>query len=317
MEIAKKDLRIIALQRFAIAITVLTIAGHLFLGFEQSFIQPIAALITTYSLELIIEFIQSKLSKRKPKYSGGIKNLINFLLPAHITALAVALLIYSNERVGPIIFAAAVAILSKVIFQVSIKEVQKHFFNPSNFGITVALLLFPWVGIAPPYHFTENVSGALDWIIPAIIITSGSFLNIKLTKKLPLILGWLTAFALQAILRHVIFDTSLISALSPMTGLAFLLYTFYMITDPATTPIKKSHQLAFGVSVAFVYGMLMSLHIVFGLFFSLTLVCLIRGTYLFAADLSKKFIKDKILFAPSLIPAKEKIVSDEIANTKA
>jgi hypothetical protein len=78
-----------------------------------------------------------------------------------------------------------------------------------------------------------------------------------------------------------------------MTGIAFLLFTFYMISDPATTPFKFKNQLFFGFSVAFIYGILMSFHIVFGLFFSLLIVCSIRGLYFYLNSIvSKKEIKN-------------------------
>jgi hypothetical protein len=63
----------------------------------------------------------------------------------------------------------------------------------------------------------------------------------------------------------------------PMTGVAFILYTFYMITDPATTPGSTRNQIAFGAGVAFVYGVLLVSHVVFGLFFALSIVCALRG----------------------------------------
>jgi Na+-translocating ferredoxin:NAD+ oxidoreductase RnfD subunit len=139
------------------------------------------------------------------------------------------------------------------------------------------LVLFPWIGIAPPYHFSEGLVGAGDWILPGIIICSGTFLNARFTKRLPLIATWLSCFALQALLRHWIFGTRLESALLPMTGVAFILYTFYMVTDPATTPSGTRAQIAFGAAVAFTYGLLMVSHIVFGLFFALSIVCAGRG----------------------------------------
>jgi hypothetical protein len=55
-----------------------------------------------------------------------------------------------------------------------------------------------------------------------------------------------------------------------------------MVTDPATTPMGKRSQIAFGASVAIVYGLLMTGHIVFGLFFALTIVCTVRGLGLYA-----------------------------------
>jgi hypothetical protein len=40
------------------------------------------------------------------------------------------------------------------------------------------------------------------------------------------------------------------------------------------------NQIVFGFSVAAVYGALMASHIVFGLFFSLAIVCSVRGAWL-------------------------------------
>jgi hypothetical protein len=50
-----------------------------------------------------------------------------------------------------------------------------------------------------------------------------------------------------------------------------------MIPDPATTPLKWWRQILFAASVAAVYALLLSTHIVFGLFLSLGIVCAVRG----------------------------------------
>jgi len=269
--------RLAGLRRFAFAITVLNLLGHTVLGFEQSWAQPLVALATTYGLELVLEMVGAKAGRRRPRYAGGAKGLFDFLLSAHITGLAVSMLIYANERLWPICFAAAVAIGSKAVFRVAHGETSRHFFNPSNLGISVTLILFPWIGLAPPYHFTENVVGAWDWLLPAVIVASGTFINARFTKRLPLIAGWLLGFVLQAVVRSVLQGTPVAAAWMPVTGLAFLLYTFYMITDPATTPSDPRAQVIFGASVAAAYGVLVAVHVVFGLFFALAWVCLLRG----------------------------------------
>lgn len=281
--------RLAGLRRFAIAITFLNILGHTVLGFEQSWAQPLVALATGYSVELLLESVDAWVNGFKPRYLGSVGQFIDFLLSAHITSLAIAMLLYANERLFPIAFAVAVAIGSKAIFRLKVGEKSRHFLNPSNFGISVTLLLFPWIGIAPPYQFTENLSGWADWILPVIIICSGTFLNARFTRKLPLLAGWLGAFVLQAILRSAIFHNPLIPALLPMTGVAFLLFTFYMVSDPGTTPLKPRDQVIFGASVGFAYGILMMFHIVFGLFFGLTLVCCLRGFILAIEPLKAKF----------------------------
>ncbi|WP_340064941.1 hypothetical protein [Ascidiimonas aurantiaca] len=284
----KTDKRIPALIRFAAAITVLNIAGHLYLGFEQSYAHAVVALLAGYSIELLIETIRAAIDKRKPAFTGGVLSFIYFLLPAHITSLAVSMLIFTNVGLMPVVFGVAVALLSKVILRVNMNGKSRHFLNPSNTGIAISFLVFPWVGSAPPYQFTESVVGIGDWILVIVFVTLGTFLNAKYTKKMPLILAWLIGFFVQAVIRTNMYDTATIAALGPMTGVAFLLFTFYMVSDPSTTPFKARNQVLFGLSVAFAYGALMALHVVFGLFFALAAVCTVRGVYFWVQNLLKK-----------------------------
>lgn len=273
--------RLAGLRRFAIAISLLTILGHAVLGFEAAYAYPLVSLATGYSVELLLEVVEAKCQKRRPAFLGSIKSFVDFLLPAHITSLAIAMLLYSNANLWPIMLATTVAIGSKAIFRVKIKHKVRHFLNPSNFGISVVLLLFPWVGITAPYQFTENLSGAGDWLLPAAIVTTGTFLNHRFTNRLPLIGTWLLAFMLQAAVRSYWFDTPLLPALLPMTGVAYVLFTFYMVTDPGTTPTSLEGQIMFGGAVGLLYGVMMAYHVSFGLFFALTLVCALRGTWLY------------------------------------
>jgi hypothetical protein len=269
--------RLPALRRFAVAITILNVLGHFVLGFEQSWAQPLVALAAAYCVELILETVGAWAERRPAQFQGGGCAILDFLLPAHITALAVSMLLYANDRLWPIAFAAALGVASKTLIRIPVGRGVRHCLNPSNTGIAFTLLLFPWIGIAPPYQFTENLSGVGDWLLPTIIIVSGTFLNTRFTGRIPLILGWLGGFLLQAALRSQLQGTPFVAAILPVTGMAFLLFTFYMVTDPATTPSPPLRQLAFGGSVAAVYGLLMLMHVVFGLFFSLLVVCSMRG----------------------------------------
>jgi Na+-translocating ferredoxin:NAD+ oxidoreductase RnfD subunit len=297
-------LRIGGLRRFAIAITVLNILGHLFFGFEQSYAQPLVALATAYGMELLLEVVSAKTQKRPYKFSGGVFKFIDFMLPAHISALAVSMLLYTNETLLPVAFATAAAIGSKAIFRAQVGEKSmRHFYNPSNFGITVTLLLFTWVGIAPPYQFTENLDRIGDWVLPAFIVVSGTMLNALFTKRLPLIGAWLIGFAAQAVIRNLFFESTLAAAFLPMTGVAFILYTYYMVTDPATTPNSRKGQIIFGLANAGIYGLLMVSHIVFGLFFALTITCTIRGlVLLFKAALARQAQENRVAEVSS-VPA--------------
>jgi hypothetical protein len=266
-----------ALRRFAMSITALTVVGLFVLGFEQAYATPVVAVLAAYLTELTLETIEARTRQRPARYQGGPVNLIDFLLPAHITGLACAMLLYANSATTPVIFAAVTAIASKYVIRVTLKGRARHVLNPSNTGIVLTLILFGWVGIAPPYQFTEWVSGPVDWIIPGAILVAGTMLNAQLTKKMPLIIGWVTVFALQAVVRTSIEHTSTTTALLVMTGTAFVLFTNYMITDPGSTPVRPWRQFAFGASTGVTYGLLVYFHVVFGLFFALFIVSSLRA----------------------------------------
>ena len=64
--------RLAALRRFAVAITLLNVLGHFVLGFEQSWAQPLVALATAYSVELILEGVGAWAEQRSPQFLGGL-----------------------------------------------------------------------------------------------------------------------------------------------------------------------------------------------------------------------------------------------------
>jgi hypothetical protein len=274
-----KDVHYIALRNFAISISIFNTFGYTLLGFEQAWIFPIIAVLVAYTTELTLATIQGWAQRQTPRYRGrGVRGVYEFLLPAHITALAVNMLIYTNDNIGPVIFGVMVGVSGKYILQAPIAGRMRHYMNPSNFGISVTLLVFSqWVAVAQPYEFTENANTYFRIMIALIIATAGTVLNTALTKRTALIVGWLGGFAIQAFLRHWIWNVSLFSALGVMTGVPFVLFSNYMISDPGTTPSKGRAQFMFGGSVAFTYGILMELNIVYTLFFATAIVCAARG----------------------------------------
>jgi hypothetical protein len=69
-----------------------------------------------------------------------------------------------------------------------------------------------------------------------------------------------------------------------------MVFTLYMIPDPATTPVKRLRQALFGIAIAAVYGGLLVAHVVYGLVIALAVVCALRcvGLYVSAA---RQFIR--------------------------
>jgi len=280
---------ITALRRFAISISVFNILGYTVFGFEQPWLWPLVALATAYSLELGLETLGGRIEGRPARYLGnGVRGLVEFLFPAHITALAVNMLTFPNDQILVMLFGVVIAVGAKWILRAPVKGRLRHYMNPSNFGIAAILVLFPWASIAPPYQFTEYLHGPFDWVLPAVIVISGTMLNAKLTNRMWLVSGWLLFFALQAVLRGLFFDTAILGALGMMTGTAFVLFTNYMVTDPGTSPSKPWSQFLFGGGIALAYGVITAAHVAYGLFFATAAVCLVRGLFLWGLHLVDK-----------------------------
>src|SRR5579859_5462150 len=214
--------RLGGLRRFAVAITILNVVGRAVLGFEQSWAQWLVALGSAYAAEILFETLIAWGQRRRPNYIGRPGQVVDFLLSAHIAGNAVSMLLYGSDRLWPFAFAAVVAISSKTIFRIPAGRGTRHFLNPSNTGISTTLLCFPWVGVAAPYMFTENLPGWADWALPLLIICTGTFLNARFTGRLPLIAGWVGGFVAQAVLRSLLFHGPLIAPLLPLTGVTFV-----------------------------------------------------------------------------------------------
>ncbi|MBY0358917.1 MAG: RnfABCDGE type electron transport complex subunit D [Candidatus Obscuribacterales bacterium] len=273
--------RVFALYYFCTFLIVWTVLGHSALGFEQSWMQPGLAVAVACATQLLLEWLDAKATGRQIRFTQSLNAFLVCLMPAMISGLAIGMLLFAGGYMMPVVFASVLAIASKVLFRAPVGDSTQHIYNPSNFGITITLLLFPWVAIAPPYHFTENISGIWNWLTPAFILMTGIFLHARSTARLPLILSWIVGFLLQGFIRHQLFSINLLVQFLPMTSAAFIVFTLYMIPDPATTPIKLRGQIAFGLSVALIYGLLVVLHVPYGLFVALTLVSTIRGIGLY------------------------------------
>jgi hypothetical protein len=276
-------LRLFALWYFTTLMIIWNVIGHTSLGFEQSWATPLTAITTAIAVSMFLDWVDARAKDRELRFTGSLGNFLNFLPACLIPGFACGMLLYPNERLWPVIFAVVLSIGSKVILRAPVGNGHtQHIFNPSNLGVGTTLVLFPDVGFAPPYHFTENVTGLWDWGVPMIVLITGLIVHGLFTGRLALVAAWVGSFILQALIRAKISGTPFFVPLMPMTSAAFIVFTLYMIPDPATTPLRPARQALFGFSVAFVYATLQMLHVVFGLFFALILVCAIRGLSLHA-----------------------------------
>jgi hypothetical protein len=295
--------------------TVFTILGHTVFGFEQPVSQIFIALAVGYSCAMLFEWVDARANHVEPGYAGGgFRKLVDFLLPAHMTSITLSFLLYFGERVWIMAFAVALALGSKYVLRVPQNGRLQHFMNPSNFGIAVVLVIYQWTGVLP-WGFTVNLHGAWDWIIPLIIVGLGTRLNLFFTGRVPTIVAWLGAFFMLAAARSWIRHSPLASELVVLTGIPLVLFTFYMITDPQTSPSRVRSQILLGAGIAVGYHVLLALHVQYMMFYSVTIVCALRGLGLFVVSLREPELA-KVHIPPTAVAAHAGAAQETAASTR-
>jgi len=240
----------------AVALTLWTVLGQTAYYFNRNLSQLGIALLTA----CLLDFIIMALWKRE----------LALPLSAYITALSVGLLLESYDwRVYVIV--PAWGILSKYL----LRDSTRHFFNPSNFGIVMALLLGHGVASVAP-----GSQWGADYRVAFAILCLGLLMMARL-KRLDLALAWIGGFVLMSLLRMALGQGGLVFALGPMTGAEFALFTFSMLPDPKTSPPTRRGRIAWGLSIAVLDGVLRYFEIRYSMFYALFLHCallpLMRG----------------------------------------
>jgi Na+-translocating ferredoxin:NAD+ oxidoreductase RnfD subunit len=185
-----------------------------------------------------------------------------FPLSAYITAMSVAILLESYDwRV--FVVAPAWGILSKYL----LRDGTRHIFNPSNFGIVMALLFMHGVASVAP-----GSQWGADYRVAVVIIGLGLMMMTRL-RRLDLSLAWLGGYVVMGLARMALGQGGLVFALGPMTGAEFALFTFSMLPDPKTSPPTRGGRIAWGISLAVTDGVLRYFEVRYSMFYALFLHC--------------------------------------------
>jgi Na+-transporting NADH:ubiquinone oxidoreductase subunit NqrB len=137
------------------------------------------------------------------------------------------------------VFAAAVSIASKYLIRIN----GKHIFNPSALGIVAAVYVTQNAWISPGQWGSGMV------ILFAVLILG--FIITTRVQKLDVSLGFLGTLAGMLFIRQVIYlgwpMDHFIQSIS--TG-SLLLFSFFMITDPKTTPNHALARIVWSMAIA-------------------------------------------------------------------
>lgn len=225
---------------------IYTTLGHTILAFDQELYQVFIALITSCVLDVIVNYWRSR--------------QLVVPLSGFITGMGLGLLINSTPD-WPFVVAPFLAISSKLLFNFQ----GKHIFNPSNFGLTVLLLLFPTTVTA----LAAQWSGSLLMVV--VIVAIGGFTTYRVSRW-DLVMSFLVGFALMAVVQELITHRGAAFVFGPMIGAAFQLFTLSMLTDPKTTPDTRHMRVIFGLALAVLDGILRIQDVQHSLFISLLFV---------------------------------------------
>jgi len=158
------------------------------------------------------------------------------------TAVGVIVLMYSSELW---IYFVVVAL---GLFQKHFLTINKrHFFNPSNFALMMALLLF--------YDDAHMVLGQLGdelWLGVLTFVVALAIL-IRVDRWIISLAFVLFYLGLQYLLV-VSYDPVMLfqEVYHRFYSVTFTLFIYFMLTDPAVTPVKWQMQILFAFLVAFV-----------------------------------------------------------------
>lgn len=254
--IAIRDPRVLQI----LILTFFTLLGQTYLRFQVTPIQIIVTLVTCVTLELMFVY-NRKEQMAVPK-------------SALITGLSIALLLRADS-VYPFFLAAAVAIGTKHWLRYK----GGHIFNPSNIGIVVISLLFPITVATAPLQW-----GFLLALL-FVIATAGIYMVFRV-NRFPTIISFLAGFLAAGLVRLGISDKSFQAIFNEFMWGGLLVFTFYMITDPKSSPNSRQGQIYFGLATALLGQVFIQLEIHGALFISLAVTCLGRFIWRWSMDRS-------------------------------
>ncbi|MEM8593421.1 MAG: RnfABCDGE type electron transport complex subunit D [Pseudomonadota bacterium] len=199
---------------------------------------------------LLIQGVLDVMSKRAWNWKSAL-----------ITSLSLSLLL-RTPSLSMAACASGVAIASKFLFTFK----GQHVFNPANFAIVIcALFLDAWIS---PGQWGHNA-----WL-SLLFIGLGFLVSMRATR-VDVALIFLLSFILLLALRSAYLGDPFELMLHQLNNGALLLFAFFMITDPRTSPNHWLARIIYAVALAVIGFVLQYYFFVSqGMLFALVLVCL-------------------------------------------
>ncbi len=225
-QLSRIDVRI----PFAGLLLLYVVLGLTWLGFNRSPGQAVLTVLVTTGVDFALNLWLRRQKAAFP-WSG------------FITGLGLCLLLNYGSHPWLPILPGFLAIASKHIFTVA----GRHVFNPTLFGLVVGgLVSGGLISPAPAYQWHGSVALVLVFVALAF------FVFVFRIGRGVLILAFLGFYAIQMLvraylMRHHVPPEAII--FGTLTSPPFFLFTFYMLTDPMTSPKSWKAQIALAGAV--------------------------------------------------------------------
>jgi len=156
---------------------------------------------------------------------------------ALISGLSLCLLLRTNDSTLTIV-TALITIASKFL----LKWNGKHIFNPTNFGIIATLAITGRVWVSPAQWGSQLYFAFLMACLGGIVIHRAMRSDVSL--------AFIFFYAAILFLRALWLGDPWSIPMKQLQSGALLLFTFFMISDPKTTPDSRSGRILFALLVA-------------------------------------------------------------------
>jgi Na+-transporting NADH:ubiquinone oxidoreductase subunit NqrB len=158
---------------------------------------------------------------------------------AFISSLSLSLL-FRTDVIWLAAVVAAIAMSSKFLFRYN----NKHIFNPANLGLVVMMLLTDHAWVSPGQW------GTLAYL--AFLLACAGIVVVYRSERSDVTYAFIAVYALLLLGRAAWLGDPLQIPLHNLQNGAFLLFSFFMISDPRTTPDTRLGRILYATLVAVV-----------------------------------------------------------------